>query len=487
MKRWGIAAAIAAVAALGLALVLGLVIGSPTGAGDNGDGYRLYCSAGLIPATPDHNASFRGGVVLDFDRAAPCHEPQPSSAAVLFKAVANGDSPFSLTEVGWLYVLLVFVVTLLAAWALQARGPRRLLFLIPPLVPLLEPDFARLFISTFAEPTGLFGAYTLLCGVAVIAATEVDDGFERLSALVLAAAGGVVGGLAKIGYLPLFVLAVLVCAVTGARAGHGRWWSGRIFGPAIAVLLVLEIIAPVRANLGWQERTFAEVNAVNLVYTLGLVEMPGSAPGLGLPAEAQQSAGYAYFPKGPDKLIGADAVLADPSGVKEKVWGMLLDQPFVLAHAVGTGLQATYGRGLPYLADEPWTPAAVQPRGTGRVSGAMGGDPETFRQWLDGMSLPWWPSLLVLLGLVAAVVSLRRRRRWTTRYGVVAGVATAGALGIAVMAVAGDGYYEIAKHVWLAAYLLDVAVLSLAVMVVPVLVRRARELSARRTARPAES
>lgn len=476
MKRVGIATATAAVAALALALVLGLLGGTPTGAGDNGDGYRLFCGSGLTPATPNHKASWLGGVVLDFGRGTPCPDPQPSSAAVLFGSVANGGGAFSLVKLGWLYVLLVFLVTLLAAWAVQARGPRRLLFLVPPLLPLLEPSFARLFISTFAEPAGLFGAYTLLLGVSVIAATRAGDGFARLAALVLVAAGGVVGGLAKIGFLPLFVLAVLVCAVTAARPGGGRWWTGRIVGPALAVLLVLEIIAPVRANLAWQERNYADVNAVNVVYTLTLAELPGSAPRLGLPESAQSSAGHAYYPEGPEALAGSDVLLEDPSTVKHKAWDLLLEHPFVLVHAIGIGLQATLGRSLPYLPDQPWTPVSRPPDGSAPVSGDMGGDATTFQQWLDGMGIPWLPALIALLGLAAAVVALLRRRRSTTRYGIVAGVAVPSALGIAAMAVVGDGYFEIAKHLWLAAYLLDVTALSLCVMVAPVALRRGREL-----------
>jgi hypothetical protein len=480
MKRVGIATATAAVAALALALVLGLLGGTPTGAGDNGDGYRLFCGPGLTPATPDHKASWLGGVVLDFARGAPCPDPQPSSAAVLFGSVADGHGPFSLVELGWLYVLLVFLVTLLAAWAVQARGPLRLLLLVPPLVPLLEPAFARLFVSTFAEPAGLFGAYTLMCGLAVIAATKAEDGFARLAALVLVAVGGVVGGLAKIGFLPLFVLAVVVCAVTAARPGRGRWWSGRIVGPVLAVLLVLEIIAPVRANLAWQERNYADVNAVNVVYTLTLAEVPGSARRLGLPEQAQQSAGHAYYPDGPEALTGSDVLLDDPSAVKRKAWDVLLEHPGVLVHAIGVGLQATLGRSLPYLPDRPWTTASRPPDNSAPVSGDMGGDAATFQEWLDGMGVPWFPVLLVLLGLAAAVVALVRRRRSTTRYGVVAGVAVTSAVGIAAMSVVGDGYFEIAKHVWLAAYLLDVAALSLCVMVAPVLLRRGRELWHRR-------
>ena len=463
------AAGIAAVAALSLALVLGLLFGSPIGAGDNGDGARLYCGAGLVPDTPSHSASWQGGVVLDFVRATPCRDPQPSSAAVLFRSVAGGHGPFSLTKLGWLYVLLIFLATLLAAWALQARGRWRALLVLPPLVPLLEPDFARMFISTFGKPAGLLGAYLMLCGVAVIAVTRVEDGFERLSALVLVGGGGVVAGLAKIGFLPLFVLAVLVCAGTGARLGPGRWWSGRLVGPALAVLLAVEIIGPVRAALGWQDRHFAVVNAVNVVYTLDLVEMPGTAPDLGLPAQAQAGAGRGFFSPGPGGLIGVDVVRHDPAGIKERVWGGLLERPAVLARVVGIALQSSNGRALEYLPHAPWTPASAPPTYVD-----AGNQQEAFQLWLDEMSLPWWPSLAVLLGVAAGVVASLPRRRWKTRYGLVAGVAAVGALGIAVLAVLGDGYFEIAKHTWLAGYLLDTAALSIGVVVVPALVRWVR-------------
>jgi hypothetical protein len=482
MNRWGLAVAAAVVAALGLALTLGLLGGTPTGAADNGDGFRLFCGAGLVPHTPTHVASWQGGVVLDFDHGAPCKNALPSSGTVLLKTIAGSHGEFSLVKLGWLYVLLVFLVTALAAWAVTAHGSRRIVFLVPPLIPLLDPDFARMFISVMGEAAGLFGTYTLLCGVAVIAATKVEDGFERLSALTLVAIGGVIAGLARIGFLPLFVLAVVVCLATGARSGRGRWWSGRIIGPVLACLLVVEIISPVRAELAWQDSHYAEANAADVVYTLALVEMPGSATQLGLQADAQDSAGHAFFPNGLRDLVGGDALKNDPDGIKHKVWGMLLTRPDALAHAVGIGLQATYGRSLPYLSDKPVTSEIRPPTGSGKVSGDMGADPETFTQWLDDMSLPWWPSLLLLLGMAAAVASLvrRRRRRWTTRYGVVAAVTTTSALGIVVMTVVGDGYYEIAKHVWLAAYLLDVTALSLCVMALPVLLRRALELRERR-------
>ncbi|WP_186382667.1 hypothetical protein [Amycolatopsis rhizosphaerae] len=482
MKRVGVAAAAAVAVALGLAFTLGLLGGTPRGAGDNGDGYRLFCGAGLVPATPTHTANWRGGVVLDFDRGAPCADPQPSSAGTILKAAAGGHGPFSLTALGWTYVLLVFLATLLAAWAVQAHGSRRLLFLLPPAAPLLEPSFARFFLSTFGEPAGLFGAYTMLCGVAVIAATRVEEGLARLPALVLVGAGGVVAGLAKIGFLPLLVMAVLVCAVTGARLGHGRWWTARLIGPALAVMLALEAIVPVRASLAWQDRHFAEANAVNVVYTLALVDLPGSAPALGLPAAAQDKAGNGFFPKGPDAQAGGEVVRNDPHGIRNRVWTMLFERPTVLARVTGIAVEATYDRGLTYLPDQPWTPASVPPVATAVADTGVGFGAGVLQHWAAEVSLPGWPSLLVLLGMAAGVVALVRRRG---RYGLVPGIAATSALGVAAMTVLGDGYFELAKHVWLAGYLLDVTALSLGIVLVPAFLRARARTATGETATPA--
>jgi hypothetical protein len=125
-------------------------------------------------------------------------------------------------------------------------------------------------------------------------------------------------------------------------------------------------------------------------------------------------------------------------------------------------LQATRGRDLDYLRDNP-LPAGVDTPRTVTATGSMGHDGAALRAWLDGMPAPYGPSLLAALGLAAGSVSLLRPQRSElvralTR---VAGVGAVGAVGIAALAVMGDGYYEISKHVWLSAYLLDVTAAAL--------------------------
>jgi hypothetical protein len=69
----------------------------------------------------------------------------------------------------------------------------------------------------------------------------------------------------------------------------------------------------------------------------------------------------------------------------------------------------------------------------------------------------------VLLALAAAVSTPAWRRRAPTaaRWCLAAGLGAVTALGLIVMALLGDGFFEVFKHVWLAAYLLVVAGLCL--------------------------
>ncbi|MGY1841602.1 MULTISPECIES: glycan biosynthesis hexose transferase WsfD [unclassified Modestobacter] len=469
LLRRAVAAATGLLVLCGLVAVTGL-LGTPTGAADNGDGDRLFCGAGLVPRTPDQVAEWRGGVVLDFGRTDACADPSPSSALLLLRLATVGTAgDWSLTRLGWTYVVLFTVVAAAAAWAAGARGPARVLVLAPAVLPLLQADVARFLLSTYAEPAGLLGAFTLVAGVGVVAVTRPEHRAERVIGLVLVAGGGLVAGTAKAAYLPLLAVAVALCAVTAV--GRGR---RRLVGPGAAVVVALAALGPVSAALAWQAEGYGRVNVHNLVYTTVLTEVPGSAADLGLPDAAAASAGTAYFPEGRDGAAGAEVVAADPAAVRERAWRVLFDHPTALARAVGVGLQATRGQALEYLPSAPWTPQ-TRPPALGTAVGAQGADAGQLRAWLDGMALPWWPSLLTGLGIAAGIAGLRWRASLGSALARTAGVAAGSALGLAAVAVLGDGYFEVAKHVWLAAYLLDVTVVALAgaaLAVVVAVVRR---------------
>ena len=449
MTRGAVAAVAAVLAAAVVALSLGLFT-TPVGVADNGDGMRLYCGAGLVPDTPSGRSNWQGGVVLDFSTGATaCPDAIASAALPALRLATLGSGPtWSLTRLGVLYALAVGVLTGLAAWAV---GPGlRLLALVPALVPLVGPTFTRFFLSTFSEPAGLLGAYGLCLGVGVVAVTGRQEVRARAVGLVLVAAGGLLAATAKASFVPLLAVALVVAAVTAV--GRRRW-----VGLGVAGTLALVAIAPVAAGVQWQQRHFAGVNTHNLVYTAVLPDVGGAALGpLGLPPAALSAAGRAYYPNGVDGLPGAEVVAADPAAARSAAYGVLLAHPAAAAGALGRGLTATLGAGLSYLPSAPVTPASV-PAVLGTTVGPQGADRAQLLAWLAGLPVPWLPATVVAAGVLAGLLTLRRRATTIGRaLGRVAGFAAVAAVGVVAAAVLGDGYFEIAKHVWLAAYLLVV-------------------------------
>jgi hypothetical protein len=503
VTRSAVAAVAAVLAAAVVALSLGLFT-TPVGVADNGDGMRLYCGAGLVPDTPSGRSNWQGGVVLDFTTGAPaCPDAVASAALPALRLATLGSGPtWSLTRLGVLYALAVGVLTGLAAWAV---GPGlRLLALVPALVPLVGPTFTRFFLSTFSEPAGLLGAYGLCLGAAVVAVTGRHEVRARVVGLGLVAAGGLLAATAKASFVPLLAVALVVAAVTAV--GRRRW-----VGLGAAGALALVAIAPVAAGVQWQQRHFAAVNTHNLVYTAVLPDVGGAALGpLGLPPAALSAAGRAYYPKGVDGLPGAEVVAADPAAARSAAYGVLLAHPAAAAGALGRGLTATLGADLSYLPSAPVTPASV-PAVLGTTVGPQGADRAQLLAWLDGLALPWLPAAVVAAGVLAGVLTLRRGRgrgggglqacqRGDTAdvecpqgdipdasggargvgWGVIgrgagrlAALAAVSAVGLVAAAVLGDGYFEIAKHVWLAAYLLVVTAAAVVLGIAVWVVRRA--------------
>ncbi|MFC5208368.1 hypothetical protein ACFPM0_17645 [Pseudonocardia sulfidoxydans] len=458
-------AAVTALAAfLALGLSTGLLLGAPAGAGDNGDGARLWCGAGLDPLTPSGKSAWQGGVVLDFATGGrACADPLPSSALVVLRAVTPaGPGTWSLTTLGWAYLVAVVGAAALAAWAASARGPRRAALLAVPVLPLAEPAFGRFLISTYSEPAGLVGTSVLLMGAVVVAVTRRDDRAERVVALALVVSGGVLAGTAKSGYLPLLAAAGVLCLVTAVGS---RGVRGRLTGIAAVVALVGLSAGPAVATSQWQARHYAGVNATDLVFSTVLPEVgPDAVARLGLPPAAAHRSGTTYFPRADPDLPGQAVITADPDAVRDAALRELATHPAALLRAVGVSVQATQGRGVDYLPSAPWTPPTVAPS-DGVVTGPEGSDAAALRMWLATMAAPWWPSAVLLAGLAVGVATMaapvRRRFPAATAAARIGGLCAATSLALAALAVLGDGYFEIAKHVWLAAYLVDTTVLAL--------------------------
>ncbi|GLZ48306.1 hypothetical protein Acsp06_44910 [Actinomycetospora sp. NBRC 106375] len=461
--RRTVALASGVVAASVVVLVLGLASGRAFGVEDNGDGFRLYCGVGLIPRTVDRLAAWKGGVVTDFAVGAPlCGASTPSSGWLLLQAAAAGhEGAFTLTTLGWWYAVLVGVVVAVAAWAAAAGGSWRAAVLLVPVAPLALAPFTRFFVSTYAEPAGLLGALALACGVAALMVTAPDERRARHVALGLVAVGGAVAATAKVAYLPALVAAVAVCAVVTV----GRRRPRRLAGPLVAVATALVVAVPIGYAVEFQNAVYEGANVHDIVATLALTELgPTATTELGLPPEAAAVTGNGFFngPPHPTADWWFRAVRDEPDATRLAAYGALVRHPEALLRAVGVGLQATAGADLPYLASGPADTARPSP--PGGDPGWSGARQPDLRAVLDSTPGPaWFPSALTLLVLAAAAstVAWRRRAPAAARWCAAAGLAAVTAVGLVLAAVLGDGYFEVFKHVWLAAYLLVVTALCL--------------------------
>ncbi|PVZ04979.1 hypothetical protein [Actinomycetospora cinnamomea] len=488
-----------------LVLRLGLVGGDAIGAADNGDGIRLYCVAQLAPDATDGVASGHGVTVTEFRTggpACPREAPTTSAGLILQATVAvaplldrtppapDGSLRFSLEWLAAVYVTLLALGAGLAA-AASTSGTRRrrrvaasvLAVVGPPLAPLLVvPWWSRFLVSTFSEAAGLVGAVWLAWGLLVVAVTRPTHRGARATGLALIAVGGLVAVTAKPGYLPLGVVVALACPLVAVGVG----WRRRLPGVVAAVAVVVLAAAPVLSSMRAQEAAYDVVNAHNLAFTAVLPESgPAATAGLGLAPGAWRHAGeHFYFEGGRTVPRWTETVAARPDDLRADAYAWVIAHPRVLARMVHRGLVATLRPQIPYLAQET--------SGPGTTSGEIRREPvpegsQTMGPmfvYLDGLSGRWVPPAVLAMAVLAALLTvvLPRRTRGSPDLRTAVGLArTAGllaltALGVVVLAVLGDGYCELAKHVWLGSYVLVVAgtVLAAAAVIAGLRVARSR-------------
>jgi hypothetical protein len=332
---------------------------------------------------------------------------------------------------------------------------------VPPLLPLLlVPWWSRFLVSTYAEPAGLLGAAWCAWGLLVVAVTRPVDRSARLVAVGLIAVGGVVAATAKPGFVPVGLVAAV--AVVAVAVGTRRWWR-RVPGLVAGLLVVGIAASPVLAGIRYQDALYVVPNTHDLVFTAILPESgPGPLPALGLPPEAFRASGEHYYLDLGRNVPGWDETPGPRTlEIRSAARRYVAEHPVLLARMVHRGLIATLRPQIPYLVSRTAGPGTVG--GTLPVPDVPEGAQHmgvTFA-YLDRLPGRWVPPAVVALALLAAaatVVLPRRARhqagRTASALARVAGVLATAAVGTVLLAVLGDGYVELAKHVWLASYLL---------------------------------
>ncbi|MCD2198023.1 hypothetical protein LQ327_32095 [Actinomycetospora endophytica] len=466
----------ATVTVLGLALRIGLVRlpligGGLIGVGDNGDAYRLFCTAGLTPDTPSGFSLWRGVVVTAFTTGGtPCTTAPSSSATLLGLTVPAGPGVWSLTSYAWLLAGVAALGVGLGAAALSTVRPARAALVLIPLVPLLVVSWwTRFLVSLYAEPTALVATVWVLTGLLVVAGSRPTHRVVRLVALGLLAVGGFAAATAKPGFVPIGGVAALCCALMVLRSPHARpsvKVLTRLAGPLVALALLVGAAGPVAAGVEGQDHSYAAVNAHNLVFTALMPEIgPGTvASAVGLPPGAALHSGEGFYvAMGLDVPGWATAIGDRPEQVQSEAHTLLLQHPGALVSMVGHGLTATMRPQLTYLPSAPRGTAPEHFEGR-TVYPEAGPQTALLDGWLANIGAGWLPLATVLLAFAAGAATLipRVRRADPLTVGLIrvaAGSALLG-LGVVTLAVLGDGYYELSKHVWLASYLFGVTGLT---------------------------
>ncbi|MDL5160017.1 hypothetical protein [Actinomycetospora termitidis] len=476
-----LAASVALLLAGGLVLRLGLVGGDAIGAADNGDAGRLYCVAHLVPDTTDRTAPGHGVAITEYRTGGPgcSRDTAITSAGLVLQATVavataldptpaapDGSTRFSLEWLGAAYVALLVVGAGAAAFtATQGRRlgrsvPALLLVIGVPAAPLLVvPWWSRFLVSSFSEAAGLVGIVWTAWGLLALALTRPTARGTRVIGLGLVAIGGIVAVTAKPGFLPVGLAAVVACLLVTVGTTP---WRRRVPGVLAAVLVVGISAAPVLGGLRAQNASYAWVNAHNLAFTAVLPEAGPSATGpLGLHPDAWGQSGQHFYLDGGRSVRDWQATVGDRSDeLRTDALRFVARHPVVLARMVHRGLVATLRPQIPYLAsatggartvdgtvaDAPPVPEGSQTMGPMFV-------------YLDGLPGRWVPPTVVALALLAGASTLvpaARRRLPPTAVGLarVSSLLAVTGVGVVVVAVLGDGYCELAKHVWLGSYAL---------------------------------
>ncbi|MDI2131538.1 hypothetical protein [Yinghuangia seranimata] len=485
-RGWKVAAVLAAVATVAAAWLVTGVFGAVYGADDNGDGTRLTCPARLAADTPSQRTAWQGGVVVNYRVAEypgcaglPVY---PTTRRLLLNALTPDEGVFSLrtlaaVESSFLGVAVGCGVLLLRRW-----GAAGMAALAVVAVAAVAPVMARFFVSPYSESAGLVGAVLVLVGVAGVLANPVRARAERVASLALVLCGGLYGGLAKQAYVPLAAVAALVLLLAKpwepqqyepGQSTRGRILVGRALPRLVSACLCAALVVPVcswyRAGTTWaeelrlKERTDAD-------FVLGAVapeleRRGGSLADLGLPESLQDLVGMDTWPP-PSRMVQPDWVHYFTEGgadSRRRAAGVVMRDPGLAYTLVTRAIAATDGVRIPYLAPNEVgrKPSESPVRDVLDKPYAVVGAVDTTGGGTVGLT-----SLLAVCLVGPTAYAAKRRRRGPVRPGIgpvdgpllLASAAAGLALLTCLVAVWGDGYYELAKHVWLAAFFAVVAV-----------------------------
>lgn len=450
-----------------LAALLQLFWGQDIGLADNGDGYRLMCHFWLVKRID----VIGDPLVMHYAPVTYGCPPQLaylSSQEWLVRPALwiyrlRYESGFDLRALGILHSALFGLLLAALYLALPGRRRPRALTVVVAGVLLADVTFVTYFVSPFSEPATFLGLLAVVAAAAWYVRARATPWWPLL--LLTVATAFLV--LAK---SQTFVFALLVTPVLLSRRVEAGRFSGAWRGRAVPAAASVVLLATAAGNLLQQPPFFVEVNNHNLVFHTLLVESPD--PGsvlrsLGVPEDLVRYRGTGYFdPQAHGKEEDPQYRQFTREVNRRKLVVYLATHPGHWPRLLETGAEAVSELRPDYLSNYP-TPRrdddllAPRPNPTERLLGS-----------LRHVSWPLFP-VVWLAALVAGALALFRRSftAEARALGAVCYLLGATAFSQVVIAVAGDGYYELVKHTVLSGYatalLLAVAAGALVAALVP--------------------
>jgi len=442
-----VAATVACLVA-GLAL-LQLFLGPDLGLADNGDGRRVLCGADLQPPpleTAFTDVVFEIGPLTD-PAAGNCGNPvlrYSTSQIVLVDAVRFVDGLVSgpgldLRAVGATVAVLLGLGVGALYLALGGRRPARLVTVAAATAMLLDVSYLHYASSPFSESIGFLGLVWTAAALAWLARRPL--GAASLVTLLLVAAV-LVTAKSQLTALAVLVLGAVVLRVwQHLRSGERRRWPA----VALAGLVVVGLTGLCGLQLAYQGPEFTRANTHNLtLFTVApLADDPAAAlTEMGLDPGLAEYAGTNAF--SPDMAGDPDYAARLAEAGRADVARYLLHHPDIAWAMLRTGVEQSALPRTPYLPE-----VAVADRDASGTTEADRWAPGTTA--LERAAPVAWPLLpigwVVLTGW-GLLLALRRSVRGhdMRSWGYALTFTAAAAAAQVVVALIGDGFYELAKH-----------------------------------------
>jgi hypothetical protein len=305
------------------------------------------------------------------------------------------------------------------------------------------------FVAYFSAPYSESAGFVAILLTAAAVAWHVSRPQATAGSVCLLLLAGIFLVCTKAQLTPLGL--VLVAPVMLAREVPFGTATGRILGRVVPACATLLLVAAGGLYLRVQPAELRRVNMYNLTFSTLLVDSPDPAHDLaemGLPVDLARYKGSFAFSAELNAASDPDYPIFEKRMSRTVALKFLARHPSRLQRMLQVTTEATAQFRLDYLSNFDSLDAR------GHVRHAERWDPATqVLPHMRNISWPWLPIFWVASAGWGLWLALRRRASGQARaYGSLVAVLAIGAAVELVVALLGDGYYEVVKHTHFAAF-----------------------------------